>query len=258
MLHSTDGDENLSIEVVILCGGKGSRLQSVVSDRPKSMATLRGRPFLEWQLLSLRDIGFKNVVLCTGYMGWCIQEYFGNGKYEGLHIRYSEEGEARGTGGALRGASPLIQADTVLALNGDSWCDIDISRMIQFHKSHDAEATLGLTTVAHPARYGQVVLDPNGKITEFSEKGQAESKGWINAGMYVLSHDFISRIPEDSSLSLEFDVFPKWIEKGLYGYARQHRFFDIGTPVSYAQAEQEFEQVFPYFPNMDPYIRSTA
>lgn len=232
------------LDVLILCGGKGTRLRSAVSDRPKSMAVLRGRPFLEWQLLSLRKGGFKNIVLCTGYMGMNIRDHFGDGDKLGLCIRYSEEHEARGTGGAIRSACALVQSDPVLVLNGDSWCDLDLARLISFHNTHEAMGTLALTTVAHSQRYGQVLLGRSEEVIGFSEKGKSETAGWINAGMYVLAHSFMESIPKQSYSSLEHDVFPNWVKKGLYGCSGERRFFDIGTPASYAQAEQDFEEVF--------------
>ena len=245
-----------AVDIAILCGGKGSRLWPVVSDRPKSMAVLRGRPFLEWQLLALQERGFSHVVLCTGYMGERIRRYFGDGDRVGLQISYSEESEARGTGGALKNALSCIHTSSVLVLNGDSWCDVDLQQLIQFHETHEAKGTLTLTTVAHPQRYGQVGLGDNEEIVRFFEKGQRILNGWINAGMYVLSHEFLDEIPHQTNVSLEYDVFPNWVEKGLYGYRGTHRFFDIGTPTSYTQAEQEFENVFRTIANQQSSVTS--
>lgn len=232
------------MDVVILCGGKGSRLRPLVSDRPKSMACLRGRPFLEWQLLALQAKGFFHVVLCTGYMKESIRSYFGEGERVGLQISYSEEYEARGTGGALKQAVSHLHADSALVLNGDSWCDVDVHRLVQFHESHEAKGTLTLTTVAQPQRYGQVALGRHGEIERFCEKEETRSCGRINAGIYVLSYELLAAIPSETHVSLEYDVFPNWVGKGLYGYEGAHRFFDIGTPTSYIQAEREFEDVF--------------
>ena len=250
--------ESQSFDAVILCGGKGSRLRSVVSDRPKSMALLRGRPFLEWQLMALQEAGFRRVVLCTGYMGSSIRHHFGDGEDAGLHIRYSDEHKAMGTGGALRRALHLIQSDSVLVLNGDSWCDVDMTDLLHFHNTQEAMGTLTLTTVAQPQRYGQVMLDGSGNIVGFLEKAKTVSSGWINAGMYVLSQALIESIPQQTFISLEYDVFPDWVGKGLYGYSGEHRFFDIGTPVSYAQAEQDFQQVFHRVPTECHGMRQTA
>ncbi len=233
-----------SLDVIILCGGKGSRLQSVVSDRPKSMALIRGRPFLEWQLVMLRKKGFKNIVLCTGYMEWKIREYFGDGHNIGLQIRYSEEREPMGTGGAIRWAWSRRHTQSALVLNGDSWCDVDLAELIQFHEERDAIGTLALTKVSDSQRFGHVTLCDKGTVSAFSEKGQTMSSEWINAGMYVLSGSLVASIPEHGSVSLEHEVFPRWVEKGLYGFEGIHEFFDIGTPASYAQAEQEFDRVF--------------
>ncbi|GJL53193.1 MAG: hypothetical protein NPIRA02_03250 [Nitrospirales bacterium] len=208
------------------------------------MAVLRGRPFLEWQLISLREAGLKDILLCTGYMARNIREYFGGGKQLGLRITYSDEPEPRGTGGALRSALSNIQTDPVLVLNGDSWCNVDIASLVDFHVTCKAIGTLALTVVANPERYGQVRLGKNAEIVDFVEKSQSCVTGWINAGLYVLSRSVLSRIPENACLSLEHDIFPQLVHNGLYGYWGEHQFFDIGTPTSYAQAEQEFEHVF--------------
>ncbi len=211
------------------------------------MAVLRGRPFLEWQLLSLCEAGFKNILLCTGYMARNIREYFGGGEQLGLRITYSDEPEPRGTGGALRSALSNIQTDPVLVLNGDSWCDVDIASLVGFHMKCKASGTLALTVVENPQRYGQVKLGENAEIIDFLEKGRSFAPGWINAGLYVLSRSVLSRIPANACLSLEHDIFPQLVHNGLYGYSGEHQFFDIGTPASYAQAEQEFEHVFHGF-----------
>lgn len=245
--HILSIEEKLSnIDVVILCGGRGSRLQPVVSDRPKAMAVLRGRPFLEWQLLSLREAGFMNIVLCTGYMAESIREYFGEGQRLGLHLRYSDEQEPLGTGGALRHAWPFIKTDPILVLNGDSWCAVNMAQLIRFHKTNTACGTLALTVVPNSQRFGQVAVGKHEEIVGFLEKSCLPSTGWINAGMYVLSRALIESIPQDACISLEHDIFPQWVNR-LYGYSGEFPFFDIGTPVSYVEAEEQFDQVFQGF-----------
>jgi NDP-sugar pyrophosphorylase family protein len=234
----------MSEDVVILCGGLGTRLQSVVADRPKSLAPLHERPFLEWQLLSLQAMGFRNVVFCIGYMGEAIQEYVGNGAFKGLYIQYVKETEPRGTGGALRGALPFLRTDPVVVLNGDSWCHLDFEQLLHWSKTKQSKATIALTHVPDSARYGRVELNDHEEIVMFEEKGASSAPGWINAGMYVLSQEFILGISEQSPISLERDIFPKWVGSGLYGYPKGQEFFDIGTPDSYAQAEVIFPDVF--------------
>jgi len=234
----------MSEDVVILCGGLGTRLQSVVVDRPKSLARLRERPFLEWQLLSLQAMGFRNVVLCTGYMGEAIQEYVGNGTFKGLCIQYAKEAEPRGTGGALRGALPFLRTDPVVVLNGDSWCHLDFEQLLHWSRTKQSKATIALTHVPETARYGRVEFNNHEEIVTFEEKGGSSAPGWINAGMYVLAQEVILGIPEQFPVSLERDIFPKWVGSGLYGYPKGREFFDIGTPDSYAQAEVIFPDVF--------------
>ncbi len=231
-------------DVVILCGGLGTRLQPVVADRPKSLAQLRERPFLEWQLVSLQTMGFRNVVLCIGHMGGLIREYAGNGASNGLCIQYAEEGEPRGTGGALRGALPYVRTDPVLVLNGDSWCHLDFEQLLHWSKLKQAKGTIALTHVSNTARYGRVELNGHEEIVTFEEKGESSAPGWINAGVYVLSQELLSGIPARYPVSLERDIFPKWMGAGLFGYPKGQEFFDIGTPDSYANAEVIFSDVF--------------
>ena len=131
VLNTMPEPVNCEMDILILCGGLGTRLRSIVEDRPKSMAVIRGRPFLEWQLSLLMSFGFKRVILCIGYQGDVIREYFLDGSRFGLDIQYSVETELLGTGGAIRRAVPCIQSDPVLILNGDSWCEVEMQKLGQ-------------------------------------------------------------------------------------------------------------------------------
>ena len=184
------------MDVLILCGGLGTRLRPVVEDRPKSMALIGGRPFLEWQLSLLVSLGFKRVVLCIGYQGDVIREYFLDGSRFGLDILYSEETELLGTGGAIRWAVPCIQSDPVLILNGDSWCEVEIQRLVDWHDVKRANGTLVLTQVSDTRRFGRVEVNDEGTIILMQEKENVSGGGWINAGIYVLSRQFIEAIPK--------------------------------------------------------------
>lgn len=223
----------------ILVGGLGTRLRSVVADRPKVLAEVQGRPFLNYLLQQLMAAGIKDVVLCTGYLGEQIRATFGNA-YGSLNLTYSQESSLLGTGGALRFALPHLQSDSVLLMNGDSFCEANLGEFWAWHCQQEAEATLLLTQVPDTRRYGRVRVDKDGRLLSFEEKGDSHGAGWINAGIYLIKRQLLLEIPENRAVSLEREVFPQWLDRGLYGFCREGKFLDIGTPESYAIAERFF------------------
>jgi len=228
-------------DVVILCGGLGTRLRAVVSDRPKSMALVGGRPFLEWWLYRLHNYGCRHVILCVGYMGGFIREYFGDGECIGLTLEYSEEEETLGTGGALRQGVSYCRSESILVLNGDSWCDVNLTELLEWHITKKAKGTLLLTRVDDPTRYGQVHVSQYSEILEFLEKSEAQaSAGWVNAGAYIFSRHLVETISPGGVVSLEREVLPSWVGQGLFGYRGKGQFVDIGLPESYAKADLIF------------------
>lgn len=226
-----------NLEAMILVGGKGTRLRSVVSDRPKPMAEVGGRPFVAWLLTSLHAQGIRRVVLCTGYLGEVIERYLGDGSAWGMQLQYSRDPFPLGTGGAVRHALPQIGGKRFLVLNGDSYCRFDLSLLTRTHEERDAKVTLWLVEAQDCRRYGSVVLDANGRIRSFVEKAAASGPGLVNAGVYLIDRDAAETIASDCSVSLERDVFPNWIGDGLCGMAATGAHLDIGTPDSYAAAE---------------------
>ncbi|MFB2936494.1 nucleotidyltransferase family protein [Aerosakkonemataceae cyanobacterium BLCC-F154] len=227
------------VTATILAGGLGTRLRSVVVDRPKTLAKIGDRPFLTYLLEKLAATEIKNVVLCIGYLGEQIETIFGN-SYKSLNLFYSQETSPLGTGGALRLALPLVKSDSILVMNGDSFCDASLSDFFSDYCQQKAEVSLLLTQVSDTSRYGQVKLDTNGKLISFAEKANSSGSGWINAGIYLIKRQKVQEIPENRFVSLEKEMFPTWIESGIYGYQASGRFIDIGTPESYAQAENFF------------------
>lgn len=228
-----------NVTAAILVGGLGTRLRPVVSDRPKVLAEIHGRPFLAYLLDQLARAGITQVVLCTGYLGEQVQAQFGNA-YRTLRLKYSPERMPLGTGGTLRLALPLIDSPVALALNGDSFCDANLNFFWDWHCQSGARATLLLTHVADAGRYGQVQVQANGAISGFREKQQQGGPGWINAGVYLIDRDWLADIPSDRAVSLEREIFPAWVGRGLYGWQSEGRFLDIGTPEAYAAAQTFF------------------
>jgi NDP-sugar pyrophosphorylase family protein len=227
------------LTAAILAGGLGTRLRSVVTDRPKVLAEVGGRPFLAYLLDQLIAVGIKSAVLCTGYLGHQVQTTFGD-SYAGLRLVYSQEASPQGTAGALRVALPLVESDCVLVLNGDSFCQTNLPALWVSHLVRGAEATILLTQVPDTGRYGRVQVEADGRVWRFDEKGGESGPGWINAGIYVLNRRLLGTIPRSGAVSLERAMFPVWIGRGLYGFQSTGRFLDIGTPEAYAVAGQFF------------------
>lgn len=231
-------------EAIILIGGKGTRLQSVVNDRPKPMAEVVGRPFVEWLLLALSAQGVKRVVLCTGYMGDVIEAHLGGGTRLGIDIVCIRDPLPLGTGGAIRHALDQVQSECFLALNGDSYCRFDAKLLQNFHRAHHAQATIWLVPSADSQRYGSVEVDQQGAVLAFHEKSTKLHKGIINAGVYMLERAAVLAIPQGRAISLETEFFPSLIGMGLYGVVGKGPFIDIGTPESYHAARHILQEEF--------------
>ncbi len=231
--------EFTQVTAAILAGGAGSRLRPAVTGRPKALANVGERPFLTYLFDQLVAAGARDVVLCTGYLGDQIAMIFGE-SYDTLRLDYSQESTPLGTAGALRLALPLFNSNPVLVMNGDSYCDANIREFWFWHGSRQANATLLLTKIFNTERFGQVKVDADGKVTDFKEKSSGQGPGWINAGIYLLNRDFLEEIPANRPVSLEKEIFPAWIGRGLYGFRSEARFMDIGTPEAYAGAQSFF------------------
>jgi len=225
-----------AIRAFVLCGGAGTRLRPVLADHPKSMAPISGTPFLQLLLERLRSQGVGEVILGTGYMAEKIESYFGGGSSFGIRLRYSREDGPLGTGGALKLAEPLI-SDPVLVLNGDSYVEWSLVPMLELFTAKDADMVIALQAVADVTRYGSVALDHDGRITQFVEKGASTGPGLINAGVYLLRNQIVCDLPADTVISLERDVFPRLLDRGVYGLISKGLFIDIGIPDDFKGAQ---------------------
>ncbi|MCC7261006.1 MAG: nucleotidyltransferase family protein [Candidatus Latescibacteria bacterium] len=225
-------------EAVILVGGRGSRLRSVVDDRPKPMAPVLGKPFLEWLILYLKSQGMARIVLATGYRGEMVHEYFGDGDPWDIEISYSQENEPLGTGGALRLALEKTTTEQVIVLNGDSFCSFDLQKLSHVFMVNHADAVMLLVEMNDCDRFGSVEIDEDGRIMGFCEKSTRTGRGLINAGIYLLSRSCVESLPKGKYLSLEQNVFPDLVHKRFYSLTEGGPFIDIGTPESYAMAAE--------------------
>lgn len=230
----------LFLKAVVLCGGLGTRLSPVLKDRPKTLATVSGRPFLAYLLDQLVAAGFEDVILATGHFGDQVRDTFQD-SYRDLRIAYSQETSPLGTGGALRAAAAGL--DHALVMNGDSWCEADLRSFVRAHFESGALNSMAVTAMEDCRRYGTVEMDAAGSVTAFHEKRVGSERplpGFINAGIYLLSRALIESIPSDRPVSLEREVFPAWLGGRLHAWQSTGGFIDIGTPESFASADRFF------------------
>lgn len=233
-------DRKSDFSAVILAGGLGTRLRSVVADRPKIMADVNERPFLTYLIEQLARAGATEVTLCLGYMARYVQDYFGS-SYGQVRLQYSVEHEPAGTGGALAIADPLLESDTVLVMNGDSYVDTDLSAFIDWYRDRQCSAGILCVYAKDTSRYGSIEFGDNDAITAFREKRGSKGPGWINAGIYMIARSEITTFPRGAKYSLEREFFPSLLGEELAGFKASGRFIDIGTPESYAMASCFFE-----------------
>ncbi len=227
----------MKLTLVILAGGRGTRLGPVLGDMPKPMTPVAGRPFLEYLVEQGRRAGFNDLLLCVGWRGEKIREHFGDGREFGVSVRYSVEQDLLGTAGALRLARTMICTDHFLVMNGDSYCPLSLADLQGFHEVRRAMATLAVSWIEDRSRFGSIELDSDDAVVRFHEKETAGGPGYINAGIYVLSQAVLDMIPEGVPLSIEREVFPRLIGCGLYAYQSRRPLIDIGTLRSLEEAQ---------------------
>lgn len=227
-----------STDAVILCGGLGQRLRSVAPDQPKPMVDIAGKPFLEHQTLWLKHAGYRRIILCSGYRSSVIRDFFGTA-WNGLQFVHSDEPEPLGTGGALRYALPHIKSQTFLAMNGDSWLDLDLTDFQASLSRHKVSSAIALSWLDDVSDYGSIRLDERQFIVDFAEKS-VRGGGWVNGGVYLLPRTALEQIPSNRPSSLEKDFFPALLQQGVLGFRCKGDLYDIGTPERLARARTFF------------------
>jgi mannose-1-phosphate guanylyltransferase len=224
------------VQALILVGGEGTRLRPLTSTVPKPVVPLVDRPFIVFMLDWLRRHGVDEVVLScgSGRLAEGVRGVLGEGEGVGIRLRYVEEPEPLGTGGALKYAEDLLD-ERFLMLNGDVLTDIDLTAQIAQHEATGARGTLALTPVEDPSNYGLVRTAEDFAVTGFVEKPSADQidTNRISAGAYVLERSVLDLLETGRPASIERDVFPRLVGDGLYGYMAEGYWLDIGTPERY-------------------------
>jgi len=226
-------------EAIILVGGLGTRLKSVVSDLPKPMADVAGRPFLAYLLDYCKEQNIQRVVLCAGYKHETIEDYFGH-FYKGIELVYSIEDEPLGTGGALRKGMELLNSPVVLFLNGDSICKVSICEMANVYRKNQADMVLAIKKTYNFDRYGTVVLQEQkheNRIIKFEEK-KLLTEGFINVGVTLINPEIIKKLAPAQKFSFEKDILETHTNSlKLFALETQEYFVDIGIPEDYTLAQ---------------------
>jgi mannose-1-phosphate guanylyltransferase len=224
------------VQAVILVGGEGTRLRPLTSTVPKPVVPLVDRPFIAYMLEWLRGHGVEDVVMSCGFLATAVRNVLGDGSQYGLRLRFIEEPEPRGTAGALKYAEDLLD-ERFLMLNGDVLTDIDLGAQIAQHEATGAVGTLALVPVEDPTAYGLVRLHEDKSVKEFVEKPSADQidTRLISAGAYVLERSVLDLIEPGRNVSIEREIWPQLVGDGLYGFAADAYWLDIGTPERYLQ-----------------------
>ncbi len=246
-----------SLTAVILCGGLGLRLRQAVPDRPKCLAPINGKPFLELQISWLQSQGIRHVVPCLGYGSERVLRFLQHLQQRGIGTDPVVEERPLGTAGALKYAEGKIMGNPFLVMNGDSMLDVSIAQMLDFHIQKEAVATIAIVHAPCTGRYGRIVIAGGDEIVGFLEKHGGDnagddatsnqSRGFVNGGVYLFNREVLDLIPPPphQGISLERDIFPKVAGRGLFGFETHGYFLDIGVPEDYARAQLELSRRFP-------------
>jgi D-glycero-alpha-D-manno-heptose 1-phosphate guanylyltransferase len=227
------------IPAIVLAGGLGTRLRTVVPDLPKPMAAVAGKPFLWWLLRHLQSCGVGQTYLSVGYKHENIAEHFGT-RFGAMQLRYGLEESPLGTGGAIANIFESADINSALVLNGDTLAMLDIQKFVRGAQEARADAAMAVARVDDIARYGAVRIDPIGnRVIGFTEKG-ITGPGHINAGVYVVKRDLFARFGLVGAFSFERDILAVHLcEMRIVAFDCVTGFIDIGVPDDYARAQTE-------------------
>lgn len=224
------------MEVIILTGGKGTRLQSKINDRPKTMADVNGKPFLQYTLDYLKEFNINKVILAVGYKKEYIEKYFGE-QYKDIELIYSEEEESLGTGGAIKQAIQKCEEENVIVMNGDIYSKIDFKQIYEQHIKEKPTITIAVKEMEKFDRFGVVHFE-NDRITKFEEKRYVE-KGFMNVGIYVLNRNIFQNKINEKIFSFENDYLNKYVDIDRFmPYIYDGEFIDIGIPEDYEKIKE--------------------
>ena len=231
------------MQVVILAGGKGTRLGELTRSVPKPMVPLAGKPIIEYQIELARQCGFTQLILLTGHLGEVIENYFGDGRRWGVSIRYCRESVPLGTAGALKEIEDCLE-DDFLVFYGDMVMNVDLGELARYHAAHKPLATLVVHPNNHPEESDLVEVDADGRVKAFHPKprtGEHYYRNCANAALYVLTRGLLPFIPKGQLSDIGRDILPGVVQAGhtLWGYDTPEYIEDVGTPLRLSETERD-------------------
>ena len=243
------------MQAIILCGGQGTRLRSVIGEKQKTMTEVNNEPFLVNVIKYLKSYKITNVIFATGYKSHEVRNYFGEKYFFGVEVNYAEEKIALGTGGAIRNCLSKMKYDYALVLNGDTLFEANLNKLEENFLSLNADMSIACKEINDKSRYGTIKIDYSGArtngnkdygvIVSFDEKVSGEAENiedlYINGGIYIIKKSLIEIIPNGVKSSLEKDLIPRWLSEGklIGGEVSRASFIDIGTPDSLKEYKEK-------------------
>lgn len=227
-------DKIKNTDVIILCGGLGSRLKPTFPNQQKVLIKIKNRVFLDLIIEDLVSFDFKRIIFCVGHLKEQVKKHVS--QYNNFEIIFSEENIPLGTGGAIKKAQSLIKSNPFLVLNGDSICRINYHDFLDSHQARKTILTMALSKPNDRTDAGNVVISSSQNIVKFTEKSNKQKKGLINAGIYIMDKEIFKFMPKKERFSLEYDLFPNLIPHNPFGFLSQNEVIDIGTVDRYLSA----------------------
>jgi D-glycero-alpha-D-manno-heptose 1-phosphate guanylyltransferase len=232
------------VDMVILCGGLGTRLRSTIGESQKTMATVGEEPFLNFVLRYLKAQGFYRIILAIGYQADQVEQYYRKNNL-GLEIEFSREETPLGTGGAIKNAQRHVKSQPFFAMNGDCFSPLAYQDFLNFHLARKSSATLSVVKIADSRDYGTISLGAHDAILGFEEKKDVAGGGLVNVGAYCFNKEILAMMPS-GKFSIERDFFPllpAQLQERFCGFVVETEFLDIGTPDRYSKAEELIRKV---------------
>ena len=218
------------MEAIILAGGLGTRIRNVIGDIPKPMAPIKNKPFVEYILNYLELNNVKKVILSVGYKNEYIIKYFGE-TYRSLKLLYSKENSPLGTGGAIVKSMSLCQSSNIIVMNGDSFHNIDLAGLFNFHLRKYADITIASNLSDNVSRYGVIKYDKDDRVISFKEKPESDGANYINSGIYIIKKDFLNSMKLPKVFSFESEILEQGVCSNSYYTMKYDEWFvDIGVP----------------------------
>ncbi len=230
------------MQAIIMAGGQGTRLRPLTKETPKPMIQLLGRPLMEYSVELLKKHGMTDIGVTVMYLPQYIKAYFGDGDKFGVNMKYFEETDPLGTAGSVKLAQNELN-DTFAVISGDALTNIDLTKVMTYHKSVGADVTIVLSRQDDPLEYGVVMTGTDCRILSFEEKPQWENviSNTVNTGIYIINKSILDEIPSNTAFDFSRDLFPKLLAKNakMYGYITEDYWCDLGTPEAYIEAHKD-------------------